>query len=66
MIDFLRKNDLLNKGFVSFFHNKFKDRFFDIAKYFKFTKKETNEFYDWLNLNPLSVDIDLDYDYKKN
>ena len=27
--------------------------------------KKTNEFYEWLNLNPLSVDVDLDFDYQK-
>ena len=29
------------------------------------TKKQANEFYEWLNLNPLSVDVDLDFDYQK-
>jgi hypothetical protein len=65
LIDFLRKNDLLNKGFVSFFHNKFKEKFFSVAKNFDWTLKKTNEFYEWLNLNPLSVDVDLNYDYEK-
>ena len=65
MIDFLRKNNLLEEGYVSFFHNKFKEKFFNIAKDLNWTLEQTNEFYDWLNLNPLSVDVDLDYDYEK-
>ena len=65
LIDFLRKNELLDDGFVSFFHNKFKIKFFDAAKRMDWTKKQANEFYEWLNLNPLSVDVDLDFDYQK-
>ena len=65
LIDFLRKNNLLEKGYVSFFHNKFKEKFFSVAKNLDWTLKQTNEFYEWLNSNPLSVDINLDYDYEK-
>mgnify|MGYP003124249087 CR=1 FL=1 len=64
LIDFLRKKDLYKLGFISFFHKKFKQEFFNDAKALGWTKKEANEFYEWLNLNPLSVDIDLDYDYQ--
>jgi hypothetical protein len=65
LIDFLRKNNLLEKGYVSFFHNKFKEKFFSVAEDLDWTLKQTNEFYEWLNSNPLSVDINLDYDYQK-
>ena len=65
LIDFLRKNNLLEKGYVSFFHNKFKEKFFSVAENLDWTLKQTNEFYEWLNSNPLSVDINLDYDYQK-
>lgn len=65
LIDFLRKNNLLEKGYVSFFHNKFKEKFFSVAEDLDWTLKQTNEFYEWLNLNPLKVDIDLNFDYQK-
>ena len=65
LIDYLRKNELLHKGYVSFFHKKFKNQYFFWTEVMKWTHQQAYELYNWLNENPLSVDINLDYDYQK-
>ena len=57
---FLWNSNLLDKGFVSFFHEKdseqYKEQFFD-GLVGKLNKSEVQKFYNWLNDNPLYVDV---------
>ena len=57
---FLWNSNLLDKGFVSFFHEKdseqYKEQFFD-GLVGKLNKSEIQKFYNWLNNNPLYVDV---------
>ena len=57
---FLWNSNLLDKGFVSFFHEKdseqYKEQFFD-GLVGKLNKGEVQKFYNWLNDNPLYVDV---------
>ena len=57
---FLWNSNLLDKGFVSFFHEKdseqYKEQFFD-GLVGKLSRSKTQKFYNWLNDNPLYVDV---------
>jgi len=57
---FLWNSNLLDKGFVSFFHEKdsekYKEQFFD-GLVGRLNKSEVQKFYNWLNNNPLYVDV---------
>ena len=57
---FLWNSNLLDKGFVSFFHEKdseqYKEQFFD-GLVGKLSRSKVQKFYNWLNDNPLYVDV---------
>ncbi len=64
LLYYLWKNDLLDKGFVSFFYEKeFKSEFKDnmtnsYQEFVKLSENEIDKFIDWLENNPLYVDVD--------
>jgi len=63
LLYYLWKNDLLDKGFVSFFYEKeFKSEFENnmtnsYQEFIRLNKCEVDEFIDWLEKNPLYVDV---------
>jgi len=63
LLYYLWKNDLLDKGFVSFFYEKeFKSEFKDnmtnsYQEFVKLSENEIDKFIDWLENNPLYVDV---------
>tara|TARA_R100001015_G_C4615410_1_gene171395 strand:+ start:245 stop:1546 length:1302 start_codon:yes stop_codon:yes gene_type:complete len=64
LLYYLWKNDLLDKGFVSFFYEKeFKSAFKDnmtnsYQEFVRLSENEIDKFIDWLENNPLYVDVD--------
>ncbi len=63
LLYYLWKNDLLDKGFISFFYEKkFKSEFENnmtnsYQEFIRLNKCEVDEFIDWLEKNPLYVDV---------